>query len=211
MADSDRLIRQWKILGVFSGLSVCIIYPLLITVSMPTVLQVTLAAAFGALLIVASIALYNILGAETKPISLQLAPIFNTLAGAAGATMLIVQLAIADRWDSLKGRTENPADIAIIDWSGKMVWSVNLGQDVAWDVFIAIGTFLFAWNMRGDRRFGRILGYSGMIVALCLLIFNLLTFPTPPGDGGLIDLGPFVGFWYLLVTVAMWRTLRTAN
>ena len=41
-----------------------------------------------------------------------------------------------------------------------------------------------------------------------LLALNLSTFPTPPGEAGLIDLGPLLGIWYLLVTIKIELALR---
>jgi hypothetical protein len=41
-----------------------------------------------------------------------------------------------------------------------------------------------------------------------LLVFNLSTFPKPPGDTGLIDVGPLVGLWYLAVALRIWSSMR---
>jgi hypothetical protein len=46
-----------------------------------------------------------------------------------------------------------------------------------------------------------------MLLAVLLLGFNLATFPEPPGESNLVDLGPFVGLWYLAVTIQLWRSL----
>jgi len=40
---------------------------------------------------------------------------------------------------------------------------------------------------------------------------NLATFPTPPAEAHLVDLGPAVGLWYLAVSIQMWRSLGWAK
>ena len=50
-----------------------------------------------------------------------------------------------------------------------------------WDVFLAIGTFLFALNMWTHPRFGRAFTRSpGGVLAVLLLTLNFGTFPEPP-------------------------------
>jgi hypothetical protein len=76
-------------------------------------------------------------------------------------------------------------------------------MDVAWDLFIGLGTFLLAANMWPHPRFGRLLALSGGSIAIALVVVNLAAFPEPPADAGSIDLGPLVGLWYLIVTVRL--------
>ena len=84
---------------------------------------------------------------------------------------------------------------------------VQLGLDVTWDIFIALGTLLFAISMFRDPRFGWIVGVAGVLIAIALFVLNLWTFPTPPAARNLVDIGPLVGIWYLAVTIMMLRWL----
>jgi hypothetical protein len=79
---------------------------------------------------------------------------------------------------------------------------------VARDLFLAIGTMLFAWNMWGHPRFGRVYAVTGIGVAAALLVVNLAVFPEPPGEAGSIELGPLVGLWYLIITIRLTMSLR---
>jgi hypothetical protein len=53
--------------------------------------------------------------------------------------------------------------------------------------------------MFGRRGLGAWLGVPGVLISVVFLIFNLATFPEPPDTAGLVDLGPVVGLWYLVV------------
>lgn len=79
---------------------------------------------------------------------------------------------------------------------------------MAWDLFLAIGTLLFAVNMWDHPRFGRALAIAGGLTAALLLAFNLSTFPEPPGDTELFDVGPVVGLWYLAVAIRIGASLQ---
>ena len=76
---------------------------------------------------------------------------------------------------------------------------------MAWDVYLALGTAFFASAMVRDPRLGAVIGAAGILVALALTVLNLATFPTPPAGAGAVDLGPFVGLWYFIVVILMWR------
>ena len=79
---------------------------------------------------------------------------------------------------------------------------------MSWDIYISIGTMLFALNMLRHPRFGRIVGGAGIVIGVLLLSLNLISFPVPPAEGGSIDLGPLVGVWYFVVAILMLRSLK---
>lgn len=89
--------------------------------------------------------------------------------------------------------------------------AVWLGLDVACDVYIGVGTALFGFSMLRHPRFGWVFGGGGIAIALALLCVTLYTFPAPPADAGLVDLGPALGVWYLAVTLRTWQSLDWAQ
>lgn len=189
------------IAGFVAGLATCLVYPLLIALPLvfsppPDWLGVLLAAAMGPLLGIASWGLREFLNLERRRLSADLGAMSNALAGALLTAMLLVQLAIGQRTD------DHPTVV------GEAVW---LGLDVAWDVYIGVGTLFFAWNAMRHPRLGRVVGGGGLAIAAGLLAFNLFTFPLPPANAGLVDLGPLVGFWYLVVTILGIRSLGWAR
>jgi hypothetical protein len=78
-------------------------------------------------------------------------------------------------------------------------------------MFLAIGTAMLAWNMRGHPRFGPAYAATGLLLAAALVGLNLAAFPENPGRAGWIDVGPLVGGWYLWVTLRMAASLRWAQ
>lgn len=193
MPTSNSIELRWIQLAIGLGMAVSAVYPSLIFLPLPQLPTIALAAAVGPLLGLASIGLYHFLRIHQPSVSAQLAAACNFLGGALFSTMLLVQIAVRIR------AAGQPVD--------RQIAAVWLGLDVAWDVYIALGTALFAWAMWAHPRFGRGFAVSGLLLAVLLLAFNFYAFPEPPSEINLVDLGPLVGLWYLVVTVQMWRSL----
>ena len=196
-----NIIRQWALMSIVTGIGAIISYTLTVVLSGPYLALVIVAGAFGPLLAAASLGLYHVLAETGNPVLLQLAVLFNGLGAALFTTMLLVQLAIGHQLQSIDKETINLTSLRTA------LVGVQLGMDVAGDIFISLGTLLFAISMLADPRFGWILGIAGMLIALALLVLNLWTFPTPPAAKNLVDLGPLIGVWYLAVTIMMIRWL----
>ena len=196
-----NITRPWALMSIITGLGAIISYTLIIILQGPYIALVIVASAFGPFLAAASLGLYHVLEETGSPVVLQLAVLFNVLGAAIFTTMLLVQLAIGYQLQSIGKETINLTSLRTA-----MV-GVQLGMDVAWDIFVSLGTLLFAISMLGDARFGWIIGLSGILIAVALLILNLWTFPTPPAAKNLVDLGPLLGIWYLVVTMMMIRWL----
>jgi hypothetical protein len=208
MSISPGYVKSWTRVGIVTGFLACVIYPLIISVPMPTTLQVLLAGAFGPLLSIACIGLYYFMSLHRKTVSLQIATISNIIAGTIVNMMLIVQLTVRKY---LEMRMSNATDEQAREllrqiYSG--VEKVQLGLDISWDIYISLGTILFALNMVRHPRFGRTIGIAGIIIGLLLLIANISTFPLPPAEADFIDFGPLAGIWYLVVTIMVLRSWK---
>lgn len=195
MRNDDATLSSIQF-GVVAGLATVVLYPLLIFAPLPDLLSVVFAALLGPLLGFASWGLRALLTLDKRTTWSDLGMLCNALAVALFTAMVLVQLAV--RMDAT-----GPVDHSFV-----AVW---LGLDVAWDTYIGLGTLLFAIAMFRHPRLGRVVGIAGAVLAISLLALNYYTFPTPPGEGGLIDLGPFVGLWYLVVTLMVWRSLGWAR
>jgi len=184
-------------LGIVAGFFACLAYPLMAFLPLPMLARTTLAACFGPALAVASFGLKGLLDVERPMVSSALGSLLNALGGVLFSAMALVQLAVG----SLASSEKVSAPL-----SG--IW---LGMDLAWDAYIGLGTICFAVTMLQHPRFGRVFAFSGLAIGVGLLGLNFYTFPTPPARAGLIDPGPAVGLWYLVVTIQMWRSLPWAK
>ena len=187
------ILKNWIRLGIVCGFLVSVVYPSLIFIPMPQIIQVIFIMAWGPLLGLSAVGLYYFLALHKRTVSLQIAVISQIISGVLVTTMLLVQSAT---------RLSKPE---MIDPASEWVWGslnhVQLGLDVAWDVFIFLGSILFAINMYSHPKFGKLFSLTGIVISILLIGFNLSTFPTPPSESGAIDFGPLLGLWGLGVTI----------
>jgi hypothetical protein len=207
MTESLDFTVAWTKVGIAAGFAACTVYPLLITVPMPLTVTVLLAAAFGPLLSVASLGLYQFMSAHRKTVSLQIAVVFTVIAGTIVNTMLVVQMTVREFWRMEMAEAAGGGTEELLDAAYSAVNTVQLGLDISWDIYVAAGTVLFAINMLRHPRLGRVIGTAGIVIGLLLLGFNIFTFPVPPAEAGSVDFGPLIGLWYLAVTIMLTRSV----
>ena len=189
VTSSKELDYRWAGITAISGIVGTVAYIGTIAASHSTspILAVPLLFAFAFGITVSSIGLYYILGGSTGSRMALIAAVANVIAAAQLLAMLMVQM-------SVYSMVQQP-EAAL-----KAVW---WGLDVAWDLYVGTGTILFALCMFGRRGLGAWLGVPGLLIGSLLLIFNIATFPKPPDTAGLVDFGPLVGLWYLVVYVRL--------
>jgi hypothetical protein len=192
MNEENTRILQWIKLGIVSGLLSSIIYPLLIFLSLPATLQVIFVMAWGPLLALSAVGLYHFISLHKKTISVQIAVVSQIIAGVLVTLMLIVQMAL---------NYSKPAAVDADIWNS--LNHVQLGIDVVWDLFIFLSSLLFALNMFNHPKLGKILSVTGIVISLLMILFNIISFPTPPAEIGSVDLGPLMGLWGLAVTITI--------
>jgi len=192
MNDDNRMTLNWIKIGIICGLLVSFVYPSLQFVS-NFVVGVILAVLMGLLLSLASVGLYYFITIHKKTITAKIAVFSNIIASTLVIQMFLVQLAI---------KSSKPV---LIDESSKWIWNtinhIHYGLDVAWDVYIFLGTLSFAICAYHHPKLGKIFSITGIVIALLMITTNISVFPNPPASAGLIDFGPFIGLWYLAVTI----------
>jgi hypothetical protein len=201
---NQKLRLQWVKTGITSGLATFIVYPVMILVDLPVQFTLILAFLFGIFFMLASVGLYNFISANSKSAVLQSALLFNIIGCTVVVMMFTIQLAL---FSKLK-YTSADASKELIKYIFSLTNLVQLSLDVVWDMFISLGTVLFAISMFGHPKLGRIIGSIGILAGGALMFNNIYTFPIPPAEAGSIDFGPIVALWYLAVTIMMIRSFK---
>lgn len=160
----------------------------------PDWVAVLLVACFGPFLLIASYGLREVIRLNGPNTAAELAFYFNLGAAVLVTAMFMTQLGVRDAFPPSAERTEDMTRIV------RMLDHVQLSLDVAWDVFITIGTMLFGLSMFSHPRLGRLPGILGIAAGASVLALNLYTFPIPPYVAELADFGPVIGLWYAIVT-----------
>lgn len=91
------------------------------------------------------------------------------------------------------------ADAAMLKTIKESVRMVDMGIDVAWDMFISTYMLLFLFatvKVPPLKWWGIVSGVLGLL----LMVFNVISFPVPPADAGMIDMGPFVALFWLMLS-----------
>jgi hypothetical protein len=210
--EPDRSLAEARLrLGVVCGALAVIDYALTQAASLPLLPTLLLVCSFGPLLAIASAGVYELLRMHRRTATLDIGLVANIAAGIAVTLMFLAQLGLKEWFASGLGGSAQHVDPAISEAAFQAGNGIQLGLDVAWDVFLAIGTAALAWNMREHPRFGRPYAATGLLLAAALIVLNLATFPENPGAAGWVDVGPLIGLWYLWVTLRMAWSLRWAQ
>lgn len=200
----NNITMKWIKLGIICGYLTVIVFPIMIFADLSIKPALVLAASFGILFMIASIGLYKFISLSKNTVSLQLGTLFNIIGCAIVVMMLTVQLGLFS--EGKKAGEEVPKEVKTYVFR-----TVNLTQmslDVAWDIFISLGTLLLAINMLSHKRLGKIIGIVGILLGAGLFVLNINSFPIPPAESGSIDLGPFAALWYFAVTIMMTLSLK---
>jgi hypothetical protein len=164
-------------------------------------------AAFGILGIVSMLGLHRALTHKRTSLLAKLGMIYGCIAFVLVDVMLIVQGTVRSLMGTRYIAAQEPERQLIIAVN-RGLRSIDFGFDLVWDIFICISVALFGISMLRSRFFGLIFGISGIVVGAALLGVNVATAPNPPGSAGLIDLGPLVGLWSIIVNIQMVRIAK---
>jgi hypothetical protein len=174
-------------------------------------LMLGLVFGIGPVAIVGVLGIQEFLKSSASAFALRVAITFLVIAFALFNLMLVVQQMVRLQFRQFRSETADAATIGSLDAVFKGTNLIQQGIDVSFDVFYCLGIIVLSAVIYRHRDLGRILGGLGIISAAGLLVLNLWTFPYPPANSGLIDLGPITGVWWLLVCVQIQRVLRRAR
>jgi hypothetical protein len=203
-------VVSWTRIGAACGFVAGASYALAMVAPVTSALGLVAACVFGPALVAFSAGLYHVLRARRRTVTLDFALMANFAAGITVTLMFFTQLTLNQWFDLQFGEGSTDSSERALRAGFEAANGIQLGLDVAWDLFLALGVVLLAWNMWHHPRFGRLLAASGIVIAVTLIVLNLTVFPEPPGHSGSIDLGPVIGLWYLIVTVRLAMSGRWA-
>ncbi len=158
-----------------------------------TSVSLLVVSAFPILGIVYSYGLYSYIAAERESTSNRLGIVFAVAAFATVLGMIVVQLAVGAGIGEMTTGLEEQTARAL----RRGLRLVDLGLDVAWDMLIGTALMCSGVAMRVRRGLGPWWGLSSAALGAALIVLNAATFPWPPGDRGLIDIGPFIGLFMI--------------
>ncbi|MEQ9563830.1 MAG: hypothetical protein RLN69_15025 [Woeseiaceae bacterium] len=205
--EQNRAAEDWITYGGFSGLTFAIIFLSLAVIPMPDRLETVLVLVMPLFLLVGHIGLYHFLAKHRPSMPTQLGGICGICAPVLLSAMLTVQMSLVSYMEKFYTPLEQAVKETQINiW--RAVDSVQLGLDVAWDMFILPTVILFSIGMMRHPAFGKVFGGIGLLFGIVGLVLNIGTFPTPPINVGLPDIGPFVVTWYVVLFSLMIRAHR---
>lgn len=161
---------------------------------------------FPLLWIISFMGLHRFLRKEFNTASLEIAYIFGIIGGAIACSLIVIQQANFIWHHEAMAYANTEEAKALLKAAYRGVNRVQAGLDVAFDIFITISWILFGLNIAKSKNFNKLLGWTGSLIALTLLVLNLYTFPNGPAESGLFDLGPFLGLWALIFYI--WFTFK---
>ncbi len=149
--------------------------------------------------------LYHLIKKHKDGVVLQMAVLLSIVTFAFFTLMAVIQETTFVFWQESLAANQSGENINSI-WQA--VNAVQLGMDIAFDIFYGLTFVLYSILMFRHPRFGKIFSISGIILFSSLLFLNLFTFPNPPASKGLFDVGPITGLWALAVIIQSLRSIK---
>ncbi len=164
-------------------------------------LSLLLAFAIGPVAVFGTLALSENLMRVFGTSTLRIGTIFLVIAFSLFTLMLTMQQAIFVEYERLLDTAVTPEAQASLKVSFALVNQVQLGSDVAFDIFYSLGIIFVSSVLMRSKGLGRVIGAYGVVAASGLLALNLWFFPMPPVAAGSIDLGPATIVWWVALIV----------
>jgi hypothetical protein len=157
------------------------------------------ASAWPVLSVIYSYALYSFIAAERDGHVNRIGFVFAALAFATVLAMIVVQMAVhASVGDVTRG-----LDDATAHALERGLRMIDLGLDVTWDILIGAALVFSGIAMRRRGGLGHGWAVPSIVLGVALVALNAATFPWPPGDHGLVDIGPLVGLFVAALSIRL--------
>jgi len=185
------------IVGGLCGVIGTTSYIIAITFPFSPTVSFLLAMAWPILSIIFAFSAYEYISIQNQSISNQLAFIFTCIAFILVSIMISIQLVVrAGMEESIINASGIEKDTLLLI-SNSLRW-IDLGVDLAWDMFLGLALFLLSMAIKGHEKFGIWWSFPLALLAIVLVVTNLFTFPNPPDAKGLFDVGPIIGTFIIV-------------
>lgn len=182
--------------GGISGIVGTLCYVIAITVPLGQTGTYIFAMAWPILSIVFVFSLFRFIGLHGQSTSNQLAFIFACLAFALVAVMMSSQLAVkAGIQEYIESSSTSQQEL--LQLMRRSIRLVDMGIDVAWDLFIGTALVFLSIALKGHPDFGLWWAFPAILLGILLMVLNVITFPWPPNTRNLFDIGPAVGAYII--------------
>jgi hypothetical protein len=208
MSNETDFVKRWIRFGIICGILAGTIYGLSVSGLIPDAYAYLLFLFFGPLLCASSGGLYYFIKHHQNSIPLQVGTLFLIISGALVTLMASMQGALKVVFQNIPLDSISESGQAAREMALRSGDSLQLGADIAWDMFIFMSVFFLSIAALKHPRLGWVFGLPGILIGLVGLGFNLYTFPHNPGTAGLIDTGPLVGLWFVAVSVRVIFSLK---
>ncbi|MCK6543465.1 hypothetical protein L6Q79_12375 [bacterium] len=200
-----RVYSQFKKLFLYGGIAgvlSVISYLCIITVSLNPALTFVGVMLFSILGIISWYALHILLKGDMDDHLSVIGFYMGALAFLVLAVFLAAQIAIQAGFEDsfIKELSVDPNTSRLVQ---RAVRLIDMGLDVVWDMFIGTSFLCYAIVMRRHPYFGWIWTLPFGLLAILLIVLNAATFPWPPSEMGLFDVGPFCGLFMIAIHVRM--------
>lgn len=195
--------RLWLGSGI-AGVLAVVCYILAIALPWPETqlgssASLLLVAGWPILSIVYSYGLWSFVAAEADGTANRLGFVFAVAAFTTVLGMVVVQLAVGAAMPEIS----QGLDAATAKALRRGLRMVDLGLDVAWDLLIGAALACLGAALCRRRGFGRGWGVPAVALGVALVLLNAATFPWPPGDRGLVDIGPAIGLFVMALAARL--------
>ena len=189
---------SFYVTGSICGIAGVVCYILAISLPLSPKFSFLLALAWPIFSIVFAFAIYKFVAHNYQSIYNQLAFIFVTIAFVMVSIMISVQVVVKTAMqDSISKAAAS--DESVLELIANSLRWVDLGVDLAWDIFLGVALLLLARAIWNHPKFGKWWSLPLAVLAAALIVLNMLTFPYPPDSQGVLDVGPFIGLFMILL------------
>lgn len=189
------------VLGGASGIVGTICYIATAVVPLSQSLTYTVAMAWPVLSVIFVFSLYEYIKIDRRSSANQLAFVFAAIGFAMVAAMISIQLAVRTGIEEhIANSPENQEFLKLLRRSVRLV---DMGLDVAWDIFVGTSLIFLGFALVRHKGFGTWWAVPAGFLGVLLIVLNVSTFPWPPNTKGLFDIGPAIGLFIIALSVRL--------